>query len=96
MGLVGSFFFFFILFSICRLVLKAKKYVPKDQKMIYSGFVFGVVALLINAFYVDVFEASKVAYNFWLVAGFYVGVAQLIITRKESDAKTGRAPSSKG
>ncbi len=87
-GIIGSFFFFFILFSICRYVLKAKKFVKGDEKMIYSGFVFGVVALLLNAFYVDVFEASKVAYNFWMVAGFYVGVSHLIINdTKEHDKR---------
>lgn len=91
-GLLGSFFFFFILFSICRYVLKAMKLAPKDEKLIYSGFIFGVVALLLNAFYVDVFEASKVAYNFWLVAGLYVGVTSVIIN--DSKAHEKRNPSS--
>lgn len=95
-GLVGSFFFFYILFSICRFVLKARKFVPKDERLIYSSFVFGVIALLLNAFYVDVFEASKVAYNFWLVAGLFVGVAQLLIKNgKESYETRGKQTSSK-
>jgi hypothetical protein len=36
-----------------------------------------VLALLINALYVDVFEASKMAYNFWLVSGLFVGITTL-------------------
>jgi hypothetical protein len=94
MGLVGSFFFFFLLFSICRFVLKARKYVPENERMIYSGFVFGVIALLLNAFYIDAFEASKVAYNFWFVAGLYVGVTQLLIQKNEY-GKRAHAPSKK-
>jgi hypothetical protein len=35
-----------------------------SEPFVLYGFVFGTVALLINALYVDVFEASKIAYNF--------------------------------
>jgi hypothetical protein len=86
-GLVGSALFAWIIFSICRLVYKAMKLVPKEDRMIYSGFIFGVIALIINATYVDVFEASKLAYNFWMVAGFYVGAACLIINTSSKNGK---------
>ncbi len=72
MGLFGTLSFLFLLFSLSRFVWKAA---DKDKvwTFIYKGFVFGLIALLINSLYVDVFEASKVAYNFWLVAGLIVG-----------------------
>ena len=36
-------------------------------------FIFGFLALFINASYIDAFEASKVAYTFWTIAGLYIG-----------------------
>ncbi len=75
-GLFGAGLFLFILFSIIRLVYRTIKKMAKDDKdkYIYHGFLFGLFALLINATYVDVFEASKVAYNFWLIAGLIIGM----------------------
>jgi hypothetical protein len=39
--------------------------------------VFGVIGLLLNAAFIDVFEASKVAITFWVLMGIVVGVARL-------------------
>ena len=32
-----------------------------------AGLIGAIIGLLINAFYIDVFEASKVAYTFWIM-----------------------------
>lgn len=40
------------------------------------GFVMGIIGLSINAIFIDVFEASKVAFVLWLLAGFVVGSVQ--------------------
>ncbi len=37
------------------------------------GFVMGVIGLSVNAVFIDVFEASKVAFVLWLLTGFVVG-----------------------
>ncbi len=71
-GLLGTTLFMALLIRICVTTWKyAKKY---SEPFVLYGFVFGTVALLINALYVDVFEASKIAYNFWTVAGLMVGL----------------------
>ena len=76
-GVLGTSLFIYLLFSINRFVTRAAKNTKKDMRYIYYGFGFGLLALLVNSLYVDVFEASKVAYNFWLVAGLYVGFISL-------------------
>ncbi len=81
-GLVGTSIFLWILFSICNFVRIASKGLKAEERLIFKGFIFGVIALLINALYIDVFEASKVAYNFWLVAGLYTGVSTTLLTQK--------------
>jgi O-antigen ligase len=37
------------------------------------GLTMATIGLLINAFFIDVFEASKVAFTFWLLAGATMG-----------------------
>ena len=43
-----------------------------------AGFVGTIVGLLANAAYIDIFEASKVAYVFWGVAGLTMGSLYLL------------------
>ena len=71
-GILGTGIFIFILFSIVKLVYINAKRSGKEKKYIYYGFIFGFIGLLINAAWIDVFEASKVAYTFWLICGFYI------------------------
>jgi O-antigen ligase len=47
------------------------------KDLIVWGFIFGLGALMINASYIDVFEASKVAYTFWTIAGLFIGYYSL-------------------
>jgi len=76
-GLVGTLLFLTIIFAITKYVFKSIKKFSTGEKYILGGFIFGLLALLMNAVYIDVFEASKVAYMFWLIAGFFVGFAHL-------------------
>lgn len=44
-----------------------------SQKNAWSiGYIAGAVGLLINALYIDVFAASKVAFSFWLLTGLAI------------------------
>lgn len=72
-GALGFGLFLFIIFKILYTIYKKGDSIVKDQKIIGLGFIFGTLALLINASYIDVFEASKVAYVFWIVAGIFIG-----------------------
>jgi len=79
-GLLGTGLFIYILLSIALYIFNfIRKEKPIDSA-IYYGFLFGLFGLLINATYIDVFEASKLAYTFWMVAGLFIGS---IIVSKE-------------
>lgn len=65
LGLLGTVIFLGIL------AFMVKRLWRKD--LIIYGFVFGLGGLLINASYIDVFEASKVAFTLWTVAGLFIG-----------------------
>lgn len=58
-----------------------KKTLPKvDSKIVRSfvlGFVAGTLGLAINGTLIDVFEASKVAFTFWLLMGICLGTLRL-------------------
>lgn len=49
---------------------------PVTRAFLY-GLVGGIIGLLINAFLIDVFEASKVAEPLWILLGIGVGVSKL-------------------
>lgn len=76
LGLLGTSLFLFILYRVHRSAQTIKKHAPEMTPVVF-GFFCGLSALLINALYIDVFEASKVAYNFWIVSGLFVGLATL-------------------
>ncbi len=84
MGLFGTLAFVTILSEIVRQIWKKIKKISKEQSYFYYGFLFGMLGLLVNATYIDVFEASKVAYTFWLLAGIFIGSIPFIGTEKET------------
>lgn len=73
-GLLGFFAYFGILLIAAIYVKKTLVYV--DSPLVKS-FIFGLAAgsfgLLLNAFLIDVFEASKIAFTFWLLIGVVLG-----------------------
>jgi len=73
-GLLGTLLFLLILYSILKTVFKYAKTQQDNKKILYFGFIFGLFALLINATYIDVFEASKVAFQFWITSGIFIGL----------------------
>jgi len=42
---------------------------------------------MINASYIDVFEASKVAYTFWMITGIFIGLISLYKNKKAYEKK---------
>lgn len=76
-GLIGTGLFLYIFFVIGQYILKNVKHQPYDEQDVYYAFLFGIIGLLINATYIDVFEASKVAYHVWLFAGLCIGALTL-------------------
>ena len=49
----------------------------KKADAIYLGAIGSIVAIMVNATYIDVFESSKVAYTLWIVAAFLVRTVEL-------------------
>lgn len=77
-GLLGLITFgsvFFTLFLIIRQILKWSG--RPLVKGLAIGLLGGLTGLLLNAVLIDVFEASKVAYMFWMLAGIVIGLAKL-------------------
>ena len=70
---MGTVSFLYLLLVISKFIWdKAKKINNKESLLLY-GFLFGLFGLMINASYIDVFEASKVAYMFWVTTGTLIG-----------------------
>lgn len=77
-GLFG-FISFISLFLIAGIYIK-KTYPKVDSPIVRSfvlGFVTGTFGLLLNGTLIDVFEASKVAFTYWLLMGVTLGTLHL-------------------
>lgn len=72
-GLLGSSFFMAILFGLFIKIAAAIKQIDKKDRVLFMGYLFGLIGLSINATYIDVYEASKVAYTFWMLSGLFIG-----------------------
>jgi hypothetical protein len=76
-GLLGFCSFLAIILLIIRFVFFKIKKLQKNLHPLFYGLIFANFGLLLNASYIDVFEASKVAYVFWYTLGIFVGVLSL-------------------
>lgn len=74
-GLLGfvSFVSIFLLFGVYLYRVLPSVENPLTRSVAW-GFAAGVVGLAINAVFIDVFEASKVAFTLWLLMGLLLGV----------------------
>lgn len=91
-GLFGTLSFLAILLLICRETWTKLREKGNEEKILLYGLLFSLFGLLINATYIDVFEASKIAYNFWMVMGLFMGYAGL----KKVASPPAKAVSKKG
>lgn len=78
-GILGFLAFGLILFKIAdrvRRFLFLKKPLTFEEALII-GISGAFLGFLTNAFFIDVFEASKVAITFWLLVGLLIGIIKL-------------------
>jgi hypothetical protein len=77
-GLLGFGSFMLMLLSII-FFLKNSLITQKDSliKAAGIGLLAGVLGIMINAVFIDVFEASKVAYPLWMISGIIIGAVAL-------------------
>ncbi|MDO8487543.1 MAG: O-antigen ligase family protein [Candidatus Curtissbacteria bacterium] len=82
-GLLGLLSFFGIIIYTLYLALRnfAKIQDPFFATVV-AGLSAGIFGLLVNAIYIDVFEASKVAYTFWIMTAILLGTVNLSVKKK--------------
>lgn len=75
-GLLGFISFMAILFIIIQNLWQAfiKTHQPLHSALFASGIAL-TLGLMANAFYIDVFEASKIAYSYWSIIGLMLALA---------------------
>ncbi len=81
-GTVGTLLFLTIILSLIHssyLALPSGK-----EKFIILGYIFATFGLLINATYIDVFEASKDAFIFWMFSGAIIAYLNLHFKKHET------------
>ena len=73
-GLLGFLSFFSVPMSAFLFFYRIfKKEKAVFEKQLAAAGMALILAMLLNAFFIDVFEASKVAYTFWLLIGSLIG-----------------------
>src|SRR3989344_512561 len=80
-GILGFGAFLSVIFVIVRKIYGARDKLPPAARALPVAILFGTFGLLINATLIDIFEASKVAYTFWLTLGIFVGL--ILLDKKE-------------
>lgn len=70
-GLIGFISFFVIIFYFIQKSLKIIFNKKHKHRQLLIIFLSALIVMLANATFIDVFEASKVAYHFWIMMGFY-------------------------
>ena len=60
-----------ILILIYKVVINIRKY-DIVEKSFVAGYSGGFIGILINAIFIDIFEASKIAIIFWFITGIFV------------------------
>ena len=77
-GILGFFSFWALILAIFLLV---RQILGQSQSIWLRGLAIGVAGglagLMLNAVLIDVFEASKVAFTFWMFVGLLAGLAKL-------------------
>ena len=82
-GLLGLLAFINIFIQLAIFFFKkSKNYLVKYQQYLMAGIVCATLAMLANGLFIDVFEASKVAFIYWLV----LGISLKAITLKKGNA----------
>lgn len=77
-GILGFITFFG---TVLAGIIIAIRTLPKQEDMLVKallvGYIAGAIGLLVNAIYIDVYEASKVALTYWALTGMVVAISTL-------------------
>ena len=67
-GLLGTIAFLSIIYLVIKYSLSSLKYAEGLVLLFALGAIGATVAMLVTATYIDIFESSKVAYVYWMIA----------------------------
>lgn len=84
-GILGFSSFLLVLFTLLILVRQGLFGVGNSlAKSVIAGVSAGLLGVAINAFLIDVFEASKVAFSLWIILGIMSGLIVVSARRRPS------------
>ena len=82
-GLLGFLAFFgMISFIVWYAIANFKKISDPFYFVVVAALTAAIIGLLVNAIYIDVFEASKVAYTFWIMVAILLATIKLATEEK--------------
>ncbi len=84
-GILGATAFFFVLYEVIRRVVMVFKNSDGFTKYLAAGVLAMITAFLINALFIDVFEASKTASLFWIILGITLGLYNIEYGNKKDN-----------
>ncbi len=77
-GMLGFMSYFGMVSYIIYIGIKALKNIKDPFAYTLSaGIIAAIIGLLVNAIYIDVFEASKVAYTFWIISALLLATVKI-------------------
>lgn len=80
-GILGFLVFYGFIGALAYEIIKNYKKRSPLVQAVSIGFLGSILGLLINATYIDVFAASKVAYTFWTFAGVTIAINKVNPTK---------------
>lgn len=67
----------FLTFALIFVSLLTTFFLVAGESRVLAGFIGIIIGILANAVFIDIFEASKVAFYFWMLMGIGCGMADL-------------------
>lgn len=85
-GLWGALAFLAVYLEILRRVVEflRRKEISREERLLILGIVGAAISFFLNAAFIDVFEASKIAFFFWILIGVALRVIDLSKTKLKS------------
>jgi hypothetical protein len=82
-GALGFATFYGVILLALAAAIKAIKNNKDELLVVFAiGYIGGTIGLLVNALYIDVFAASKVAFSFWAITGILIKYSYLVENKK--------------
>ena len=86
-GLLGALTFYGTIVYTIWMALKRLRTSRLAMRIVNIGYSAAAIGLLINALYIDVFAASKVAFTFWMIDGLFWASQDILLPLKALQRK---------